>query len=170
MLKVRDQQWELEHFVNIVILALVFIKAHGYALYNDTSLLRIFTLKFVTLLLKKVMTVPSGTLRAAHCLTWFLGFCVSRLTFLGWSRWEHTCTDQTSRLTPSQGPHLLPPLVKLRQRRASLEQCCSQLVTCVRKEGVAKTSEIGLSSFSQTHCVISHVGDHDIWLDMQIGV
>lgn len=66
MLKVRDQQWELEHFVNIVILALVFIEARGYTLYNDTSLLRIFTLKFVTLLLKKVMTVPSGTLRAAH--------------------------------------------------------------------------------------------------------
>lgn len=67
MLKVRDQQWELEHFVSIVILTLVFIKARGYALYNDTSLLRIFTLKSVTLLLKKVMTVPSGTLRAAHC-------------------------------------------------------------------------------------------------------
>lgn len=64
--EISDQQWELEYFVNIVISALVFIKARGYALY-DTSLLRIFTLKFVTLLLKKVMTVPSGTLRAAHC-------------------------------------------------------------------------------------------------------
>lgn len=116
--EISAQQWELEHFVNIVILTFVFIQARGYALYNDTSLLRIFTLKFVTLPSQEGYDCAFRNAMSCTLLNVILGF----LFFLTYfprliPLRAHMYGIRTPRLTPSQGPHLLPLLVKLRQRR-----------------------------------------------------
>lgn len=107
-LKVTDEWWRLEHFVKCCYLNLS-LKLVVMRLYDDTSLLWIFRLKFVILLswecchdhaLKKF--TKSYTLFKSDVL----GFCFSWLIFLDWSCWEHICTESERQVLHPVKVHL----------------------------------------------------------------